>query len=153
MVLILAMGAALVLFNFYTVRERAKEDFAAFDGHPSGQTQLRITTGNTYEPFFREPFEKAVFFFWNGSHIVFTTNNDYFIDAPASAYTDFIRKQGRAVSDVRTVVHNHFTPMSFSPGDERLYEHLKRLGFRGDFLIYHTATGKVESIRDKERGG
>jgi hypothetical protein len=112
---------------------------------PGGKT-LYCGEGSICKAVFTEPFETVVFLFRDGSFLTYSTHDDKIIDAPISVLADEVINSGRFLEDCLLIVHNHFSPVGFTQGDETCYEFLKRKGFRGVFGIYYPATGRFLGI-------
>ena len=110
---------------------------------------VSVTTGSVISGFFREPFETAVFIFRDGSFLTFSTSDDRAVSVPISWVTESIENTGRAVSDIILCVHNHFSPIGFTPGDKDAYHYLRGKGFRGVFGIYYTASGRFREFEER----
>lgn len=148
--LILSAGAAGVLLKFHTDRAEASTASATFDG--IGPTQVGVQLyrgeGSLCRQLFTEPFETVIFVFRDGGFLTYSTHDEKHINVPISIIADDIIKSGRAISDCLLCVHNHFSPIGFTHGDELVYEHLKRRGFRGTFGIFYTATGRFLGVEE-----
>lgn len=148
--------AAICVSACYLTYEITKADYlakraeAVFDAiEPTAQSKtLFCGEGSLCAAMFKEPFETVIFFFRDGSFLTYSTRDDKLIDAPISFIYDAVLETGRSIADCLLVVHNHFSPMGFSPGDQRSYEYLKAKGFHGVFGIYYPATGRFVGVEE-----
>ena len=124
--------------------DRRQSAFSSFTAE-----SVSVTVGSVISGFFREPFETVVFIFRDGSFLAFSTSDDKAVSAPISWVTESIQKSGRSAADIILCVHNHFSPVGFTPGDIDAYEYLKGKGFRGVFGIYYTASGRFREFEEK----
>lgn len=148
---VLAASVVGIMLQFSAAQQEGLEASAVFDGLGANTVQdsARMTAGSVLSGFFREPFETVVFIFRDGSFLTFSTNDEKSVAAPTSWLVESIQKTGRVVPGIVFCVHNHFSPLGFTPGDRDAYRYLKGKGFRGVFGIYYTATGKFREIGEK----
>lgn len=152
-IVILAIGSVAVLYNYYGDKVEASTASATFDGTGPVEVgvQLYRTAGKIWEGcprFFSEPFETVVFIFRDGDYLAYSTHDAHHINVPISTIADDIRKCGLDVRACTHCVHNHFSPIGFTRGDEASFEYLKRKGFRGVFGIWYTATGRFLGVEE-----
>jgi hypothetical protein len=150
---VLACGAAGVLVKFYESRVISQEAAAVFDGiAPTGSGEsVLVKEGSIWRgapKFFSEPFETVVFVFRDGRWVSFSTQHAEFIDCPVSMMVEAITKGGRKVADIAFCVHNHFSPIGFTPGDKDARYYLDRKNFRGIFGIYYPANDSFREMED-----
>lgn len=116
--------------------------------HPYAET-VYITKGNIYKGFFKEPFETAIFIFRDsennedGDFVTFSTHHEKMINVEAWAVVDYLKKDGKDIKDCEKILHNHSTPMPFTPGNDKFERAIRALGFEGKFGIFYTFNGKV----------
>ena len=72
-----------------------------------------IETGNLYEDWFKEPFEKLYFVFKDGTVMAFSTHHAHTVDVNITWIIDRIRTEGREIADILLIVHNHFAYPKF----------------------------------------
>jgi hypothetical protein len=150
-ILILALGAGSIMLKLLEARTEARETMAVFDGiegNPSADSVL-ITSGNVFKSFFREPFESVVFIFRDGTFLTYSTQHDKAIEVPISWIAENIVQNGHSIPAILLCVHNHFTPVGFTPGDKDSYRYLRGRGFRGIFAIYYTVSGKLRTMEER----
>jgi len=111
---------------------------------------IYITSGNIFEDAFLEPFETAVIVLDDGDFHSFTAHEPFDTGVGALYIREFLKLQGRAVSEIVLVIHNHFRNPHFTPGDIAEYNRLVRYGFYGTFAMLHTPTGMVIKWEDGE---
>lgn len=148
--LLFLIGGAGIIFKFSAERAESANASAVIDGiepTPGGKT-LYAGEGSICKAVFTEPFETVCFLFRDGSFLTFTTQDDRMIDAPIAILLAEVSESGRFIEDCLLIVHNHFTPVGFSPGDMRSYHYLRDKGFRGVFGIYYTTTGRFLGLED-----
>jgi len=107
-----------------------------------------VTNGSVVAGFFSAAFETVAFIFRDGSFLAFSTNDDKAVTVPISWVVEHIQKTGHAVPDIILCVHNHFSPVGFTPADQDSYWYLKRKGFSGVFGIYYTVSGRFREFKE-----
>ena len=148
-ILIFAAAAGGVLLKFHEARLDAADAGAMLDNEDSSVAEsVAIEQGSLCKGIFRDPFEKVVFLFRDGTFLVFSTGHEKAVLVPIAWILHFIEESGRDIKDCLLIVHNHFSPMGFSESDLQTYQYLYRKGFRGVFGIYYPSTGKFRGVED-----
>ena len=109
---------------------------------------IYISSGNIFQDAFTEPFETAVVVLDDGDWHSFTAQEEFSVGVGAAYIREYLRLQGRAVSEIVLIIHNHFRNPHFSPSDIAEYNKLVRYGFRGTFAMMHTPSGKIVKWKD-----
>ena len=108
---------------------------------------IYVKKGSLYKSMFTEQFESVLFLFSDGEFYVFTTQEERCVGASIDSLIGWLKKE-HDLKDLVIVVHNHFPPGSFSQKDKQSCACLRKEGFVGKFLVFHTASGKVEELKD-----
>lgn len=109
---------------------------------------IYISSGNIFQDAFTEPFETAVVVLDDGDWHSFTAQEEFSVGVGAAYIREYLRLQGRAVSEIVLIIHNHFRNPHFSQSDIAEYQKLVRYGFCGTFAMMHTPTGKIVKWKD-----
>lgn len=152
-ILLFALVGTIIMLKVYSDKADAVSGSATFDGigQPQIGVQLYRSEGKLWEgcpAFFSEPFETVVFIFRDGKYLTYSTHDEKHINVPISVIAEDIVKSGHPIRECLLCVHNHFSPVGFTRGDEAAFEYLKRKGFKGVFGIYYTATGRFLGVED-----
>jgi hypothetical protein len=97
-----------------------------------GEGPLYIEKGNAWSSLGKDPVERVCVMFKNGDSYVLTQNEANHISFPLDYFTE---KEGKRISDVMCIIHNHLGLSRFSRQDVIFYNFLKTKGFRGFFLL------------------
>lgn len=89
-----------------------------------------------WEVHFREAFETVIFVFRDGTAYAFTSSIDFGVLIPPAVIIGYFKRDGKEVSDLIIVIHNHIYPGGFSDKDKQFCRYLRSLGFKGHFLLY-----------------
>ena len=109
---------------------------------------IYISSGNILKGAFLEPFETAIIVLADGDWHSFTAQEEFSVGVGATYIREFLRLQGRAVSEIVLIIHNHFRNPHFSQGDKAECQRLVRYGFYGTFAMIHTPTRMVIKWED-----
>ena len=104
---------------------------------------LRVSKGNLFDGFFRDPTEKVWFLFKDGIIYGFTTEDNHCVNKSIYQVIAYFEREGRDVKDIIYIIHNHFVSPLFSQKDYYTLKVLKNYGFKGQFAIYVTSSQKV----------
>lgn len=106
---------------------------------------IPIYTGksNIFRKSFTEPFEILYAVLYDGDCYPFTNQIDGGVIIPIEYIKDELKKDGKTLADVAIFCHNHFKSPRFSECNLDFFKDLKRHGFKGSFLVYHTPSKKV----------
>lgn len=112
---------------------------------PSGLGNYSKTTVDIYigggnliaDNFFKEPFESAVFIFYNYDYIEVTNNLVEEVKIPIDLLESEFKRNNHTISDCLFIVHNHLKPSTFSYKDIQFYNSIHARGFNGLFAIYY----------------
>ena len=74
--------------------------------------------------------------FDNGDVATLTGYFAAIVPVGASYFAYMCNHYGKEVNEIAILIHNHIVPSEFSRGDIGFYEGIKRLGFKGLYLLY-----------------
>jgi mRNA degradation ribonuclease J1/J2 len=112
--------------------------------------QTYVSKFNLFERVFKETTESILVQFRDGDVYVFTSLDIGGVAAdPARILDNLTRREGKKISDIIQITHNHFSGRTFNETDDEFLRYFKERGFTGDFIIYHTESKKVEIKKDK----
>lgn len=114
---------------------------------PAPTVTVYMGASNLWEKLFTEPVEMIFYLYPNGAIVGFSTYEYDRISGDINQQLEAMEKKGLKLSDVMIIVHNHFTPGSFSTPDRASITTMKKKGFRGIYGIYHTATKTFEAYK------
>jgi hypothetical protein len=105
---------------------------------------------NIFHLVFREAIETVFIEFDDGDCFCLTTNEGYRVSGDPARIADYlVREQGKQLSHIIRITHNHFSGEGFTWADKNTYFYFKNRGFNGKFQIYYTATGKTKTLLEE----
>jgi len=108
---------------------------------------VRVKSGNLYKGWFTEPIEIFYVVFWNGLKIKVTNYETQSVSVDIDA---LVKATGFKYSDIMFVIHNHWFYPYPSETDIKTFHRMRRMGFRGWFLIYRQSTQEIIELGVKE---
>jgi hypothetical protein len=106
-------------------------------------TLAYVESGNIFSAFFKEPFERVVLLARDGTFYAFTTQDENAIAVYPEQIYKHLLKQGTEAKDLVIIIHNHWYPDKFSPGDLCFYRYFVKRGFQGSFCIFYSYSRHV----------
>ena len=98
--------------------------------------QLPGSKWNIFNGAFTEPFEIMYILYYDGDIYKFDTGHGDTIEIPFPAIVDIMESDGKKLSGIAMMIHNHWGQPYFSDEDKKVYTYLKGKGFKGRFLLY-----------------
>lgn len=107
---------------------------------------------NPWQQLFTEPFESVYFIMKDGTRFRKTNNYSDRVYVHIGKLEKELKtpEKNYKISDIATIIHNHFVNKEFAPDDIKQYKKFKKHGFKGRFLLYCHRTGKTYDIEDND---
>jgi len=132
LVVCLAAFAVFNLINQHNISEQPAQSIPVYE-----------TSGNIFEPLFREPFETMIILGSDGIFYTFTSHHALTIAIQPAQVYEHLLKENIEPKDIVIIIHNHLYPGEFSPGDNYFYRYFVKRGFQGAFCIYYPFSKRV----------
>jgi len=113
-------------------------------------SQTYVSKFNLFKIAFKDPTESILIQFRNGDIYIYSTLDIGGVTAdPARMLDTLTRIEGKKISDIIQITHNHFSGRTFNETDNGFLRYFKAHGFTGDFNIYHTESETTETKKEK----